>query len=203
MYYRAYPCVPFIAELSWKVNCASVCIYWYMYIFQRFIYPNMRCTKLGWNCPSGSEEDFRSRHTMDFFKISLLSSLGRGVAIHIKMLGATVSWNLTIDSGEDFWKFYCLLRFSSHSRIFHTYGDVNFYRWGLQIFQPVGSIEQWGFFVCDVTRFSFIWSSLRTRDTHTCCRRFSNGAVFILVLTTKVCWGRDSNTQPSACDEDA
>ena len=93
------------------------------------------------------------------------------------------------------------------SRIFvqlqnFSYGEVTMNGEGLQILpfarhswplSSEGSISCLTY--CDTGR-----SSSRSRDTHTFCRAFISGAVH---FTTKVYRGWDSNTQPSACDENA
>ena len=73
--------------------------------------------------------------------------------------------------------------FTSHSRIFHSNGDVIITGEGLEILtyarhsRPLsseGSLTCHTF--CD-TGHPFEWSCPRTRDTNSCCRAFSNGAV--------------------------
>ena len=72
--------------------------------------------------------------------------------------------------------FVCLFvwNLSSHSRIFHSYGDVTITGEGLQILTyarqswPLSSESSWA---CNHLK----WSSPRTRETHTYCRAFSCG----------------------------
>ena len=47
-----------------------------------------------------------------------------------------------------------------------------------------------------------LWSSPRTRDTHTCCRVFASGAVTTCFYDLGLSRG-DLNTQPSACEANA
>ena len=85
--------------------------------------------------------------------------------------------------------FYCLLiwfilfaqGFSSHSRIFHNWRSHH-YRWRVQNLTYVLHSRPLSCEGChiysDMGR-SLIWSSPRTRDTHTCCRAFGTGAFTI------------------------
>ena len=80
-------------------------------------------------------------------------------------------------------KFAVVWSLSSHSRIFHSYGDVTITGEGLQILTyarhswPLssgGSIASRTY--CD-KGIRLNWSSPRTRDTHSYCRAFTSGAV--------------------------
>ena len=73
--------------------------------------------------------------------------------------------------------------FSSHSGIFHSYGDVTITGEGVQILTHTCTQHSWPLSsegslayhtYCDI---SLEWSSPKTRDTHTCCRAFGSGAV--------------------------
>ena len=79
----------------------------------------------------------------------------------------------------------CLLvwRFSSHSRFFHSYGDVTIsgkglqmltYAWHSWILRSEGILAC--YIYCDTGHSMIKWSSPSTRDTHTYCRAFSSGA---------------------------
>ena len=71
--------------------------------------------------------------------------------------------------------------FSSHSRIFHLYGDVTITGEGVQILthtQHSWPLSSEGSLACHTyCDISLEWSSPRTCDTHTCCRAFGSGAV--------------------------
>ena len=76
-----------------------------------------------------------------------------------------------------------IISFSSHSNIFHLFGDVTIVGEGLQILTYVwhswplsgeGSLSCHTY--CD-TRHPFIMVTPRTRDTHTYCWSFGSGAV--------------------------
>ena len=75
---------------------------------------------------------------------------------------------------------YCL---SSHSRIFHSYGDVTITGERLQILtytrrlRPLSSEGSLACHTCCDTGHPFLRSSPRTRDIHTCCRAFGSGTV--------------------------
>ena len=75
---------------------------------------------------------------------------------------------------------YCL---SSHSRIFHSYGDVTITGERLQILtytrrlRPLSSEGPLACHTCCDTGHPFLRSSPRTRDIHTCCRAFGSGTV--------------------------
>ena len=93
---------------------------------------------------------------------------------------------------------------SSHSRHFHSYGDVTITSAGLQIFTqtrhscPVRFLQRAAPTVLRGIRIK--WSSPRTRDTHTCIaeRLRLTVELSLPVFTTQVCSGWDSNTQPFA-----
>ena len=82
----------------------------------------------------------------------------------------------------EFFSFVCL-DFSSHSRIFHSYGDVTIAGEGMHILTyalyswPLSSECSLACHIHRETRHPFIWSSPRTRYTHTYCRAVSSGAV--------------------------
>ena len=71
--------------------------------------------------------------------------------------------------------FFCFC-FTSHSRIFHSYGDVtsNFH-----LFSALMTIEQWGFFMLHLLwhRSSVYNAHLWEYVTHTSCRASGSGAV--------------------------
>ena len=100
-----------------------------------------------------------------------------------------------------------LLGFSSHSRIFRSYGVVmiTITDEGLQFFTyarhlwPMskgGSLACYTY--CETGHPLTMVISEDPRDTHNYCWAVGSGTV-----TTKVCRGWDSNTQPSACDANA
>ena len=74
---------------------------------------------------------------------------------------------------------------SSHSRIFHSFGDVTIIGEGLQIWTftrhswPLSSASSFitGHTYCDTGQPFIMVISGKTRDAHTCCRMFSSGAV--------------------------
>ena len=80
--------------------------------------------------------------------------------------------------------FVCLLvwSFSSHSRIFHSFGDDTIAGEGLQILtyaQHLWPLSSGGSLACHTycdTGFPFIIVTPRTCDTDTLCRAFSSGA---------------------------
>ena len=78
---------------------------------------------------------------------------------------------------------YCLFVWGilSHSRNFHSFGDVTIAGEALQIFtyaRHSWSLSSEGSLTCNTyCGQPFIWSSLWVRDTHTCCRAFSSKAV--------------------------
>ena len=71
--------------------------------------------------------------------------------------------------------------FSSHSRIFHPYGDVTNTGEGLQILtiaQHSWSFRSAGSLACHTyreMRHSFMMVISEDHDTHTCCRAFNSG----------------------------
>ena len=73
--------------------------------------------------------------------------------------------------------------FSSHSRIFHSYGDVTITSEGLQLLtyaQHSWPLSSEGSLACHTTvtpGICLYWSSPRTRNTHTLCQAFGSGAV--------------------------
>ena len=91
------------------------------------------------------------------------------------------NWILTKDNPSCMWLIvYCL---SSHSRIFHSYGDVTITGERLQILtytrrlRPLSSEGSLACHTCCDTGHPFLRSSPRTRDIHTCCRAFGSGTV--------------------------
>ena len=77
----------------------------------------------------------------------------------------------------------CVWSSSSHSRILHSYGDVTITGEGLQILtnarhsKPLSSEGSLACHCYCDTGIRLKWSSPRTRDTHTYCRRLCSGAV--------------------------
>ena len=71
--------------------------------------------------------------------------------------------------------------FSSHSKIFHPFGDVTNTGEGLQIFNIARhswSLRSAGSLTCHTYREmgqSFMMVISEDRDTHTCCRAFNSG----------------------------
>ena len=96
-----------------------------------------------------------------------------------------------------FWAYFvCLfvcLGISSHSRIFHSYGDVTIAGEGLQIFTYIRHSQ----YYCDTGQSLFNYHP-RVPVTHTCCPAYGSRAATacFYVLGFR---GWDSNTQPSAC----
>ena len=79
-------------------------------------------------------------------------------------------------------KLICL-GFSYQSRIFHSFGDVTITDEELQILvytQHSWPLSSEGSLVCHTycdTGHPFVWSSLRTHNTLTCCQTIGSGAV--------------------------
>ena len=102
--------------------------------------------------------------------------------------------------------------FSSHWRIFHLYWETQTSplpvkgckfqpTFMLRILSSEGSLTCHTY--CD-SRHPFIWSSMRTCDTHTYCWERVAIELSLPVLTTDVFRGWDSNTHPpSACGANA
>ena len=73
--------------------------------------------------------------------------------------------------------------FSSHSRIFHSHGDVTVTVKGCKSWPMLGTYGQWAVKVLQratstITReIRLKWSSPRTSDAHNSCRAFMSGAV--------------------------
>ena len=92
--------------------------------------------------------------------------------------------------------------FSSHSRIFHSYGDVNITDEKLQIWPLLCTHGHWALRVYQratpaVTRgIRLKWSSPMTGDTHTYCRAFSTTFSVANGIRTP---HLEANTQYSAC----
>ena len=101
-------------------------------------------------------------------------------------------------------KFVCL-EFSSHSRIFHSFRDVTIAGEGLQILTyarhswPLSTKDSLGWHIYCDTRHLFIM--VISEDPWNSYILLSDYQLWISlpVLTTYVCHGWDSNTQPSAC----
>ena len=70
---------------------------------------------------------------------------------------------------------------SSHSRVFHSNGDVTITGERLKILTnvrrswPLSNEDNLACHTYCDTGHSFIWSSSRTRETHICCREFISG----------------------------
>ena len=106
---------------------------------------------------------------------------------------------------------FVYLGFSSHSSIFHSFGDVNITGEGLQILTYIVSsapmaIEQRGFFGVP----HLLWHGASVYNVHllgpvTLTPIAESWAVELLpsIFTTKVCRGWDSNIQSSACRTNA
>ena len=103
----------------------------------------------------------------------------------------------------------CVWCLSSHSWIFHSYGNVTITGEGLQIFalcSALMAIEQWGFFSVPrlLWRESSVYNGyLRGPVKLTPIAERLAAELSLSVFTTKVCRGYDSNTQPSACSTNA
>ena len=89
---------------------------------------------------------------------------------------------------------------------FHSYGDVTITGKGRNSLSilgtrwPLSSKSSLACYIYSDMGHPFIWSSLRTRDTHICCRALKLAVELpLLVTTTYVCRGRDSNTQRFGC----
>ena len=96
--------------------------------------------------------------------------------------------------------FVCFGGLSSHSRIFHLYGDVTT---GEDLCSALMAIEQWGFFSVP----HWLWHRASVYNGHvrgpvTLTPIADRLAVELSlpVFTTYVCRRWDSNTQPSACE---
>ena len=96
-----------------------------------------------------------------------------------KINGSFVNWDVFCEClfVSQFWEF------SSHSRIFHSYGNVTITGEGLHILTCARNswpLSSEGSLACHTycdTVIHLYWSSSKTRDTHTLCRAFSCGAV--------------------------
>ena len=77
--------------------------------------------------------------------------------------------------------FFFVWSLSSHSRVFHSNGDVTITGERLQILTnvrrswPLSNEDNLGCHTYCDTGHSFIWSSSRTREIHTCCQAFISG----------------------------
>ena len=103
--------------------------------------------------------------------------------------------------------FVCL-GISSHSRIFHTFGDVTITGEGratnFDLYSALMAIEQWGFFSVP----HLLWHGLSVYNghlrgpvtlTHTPIAEHLAMELSLPVFTTCVCRGWDSNNHPYAC----
>ena len=96
--------------------------------------------------------------------------------------------------------------------VLHSYGDVTIVGEGLQNLTYMYAWHSWPLSNessltchthCD-TGHLFIMVISKNRDNHTCCREFSSEAVSAwFFLSTYVCRGWNSNTQPSVCEATA
>ena len=133
---------------------------------------------------------------MRFLWIFYLCSLhNKYLAFDSKRINWVSPFRCNFDRTDDVnVEIFCL---SSHSRIFHSYGDVTITGEGLKILNM--AIEQWGFFSVPHLLFIMVISEDPWHSEPIAERLAME--LSLTVFTTWVCRGWDSNNQPSGLQD--